>query len=382
MGKRSRLNGDRMHLVVIGLSITSSWGNGHATTYRSLLREFSRRGHRVTFLERDVPWYASNRDLPEPGFCRLGLYDDLDELRVRFGDTIAGADAVMIGSFVPEGVAAAELSLRLASGPVAFYDIDTPVTLEKLRRQDDEYLVPELIPRFDLYLSFTGGPILGVLERTYGSPAARPLYCSADTGAYFPEPADPEYDLGYMGTFSDDRQPPLDRLLLEPARSWEKGRFIVAGPQYPDHIRWPANVRRIEHLPPAEHRGFYRRQRFTLNVTREQMIRTGWSPSVRLFEAAACAVPIISDRWEGIEEFFVPDREIFLVDSPKQVLELIRELPESARIAAGERARRRVLEAHSAARRAEELEGYLRALMRGNRPGRTQEAEAMIGEEG
>jgi spore maturation protein CgeB len=357
------MNGGALRIVVLGLSITSSWGNGHATTYRGLVRELARRGHDVLFLERDVPWYAQNRDLPDPPFGRTALYADLDALRSRHARAVGEADLVIVGSYVPDGVAVGDWVQATASGTTAFYDIDTPVTLAKLARGDTAYLASRQIAGYDLYLSFTGGPTLARLEREFGSPAARVLYCSVDPELYHPEALEPAWDLGYMGTYSDDRQPTVESLLLAPARAWPEGRFTVAGPQYPDGIRWPANVRYTPHLPPAMHRDFYNRQRFTLNVTRADMIAAGWSPSVRLFEAAACATPIVSDRWSGIETLLEPGREIFLADSPGEVLRLLRDLPEAERRAVGERARTRILAEHTAAHRAAELEGYVLELL-------------------
>ena len=349
-----------MKIVFLGLSITSSWGNGHATTYRGLVRELCRRGHDVTFLEHDKPWYADNRDLPEPPFGTTRLYASVGELQADHKATVENADAVIVGSYVPEGVAVGGWAVRHATGPVCFYDIDTPVTLAKLRRGDFEYLSPELIPKYDAYLSFTGGPTLDLLERELGSPRALPLYCNVDGEAYFPEPATGEaYDLSYLGTYSDDRQPTLDKLLLGPARAWGDGRFCVAGPLYPAGIAWPGNVGRIEHLPPAEHRGFYNASRWTLNVTRGDMIAAGWSPSVRLFEAAACGTPVVSDRWEGLGDFFELGREIVVADTAEAALATIRDMPADDARAIGAAARETVLAKHTAAKRAEELEGYL-----------------------
>ncbi|HEX2539516.1 MAG TPA: glycosyltransferase [Caldimonas sp.] len=352
-----------LRIVILGLSITSSWGNGHATTYRGLVRELVRRGHDVLFLERDVPWYAENRDLPRPPFGRTVLYGGLDELRSRHADAVGGADLVIVGSYVPDGVEIGDWVQANASGLTAFYDIDTPVTLARLARGDCAYLEPRQIAGYDLYLSFTGGPTLQRLQREFGSPAARVLYCSVDPELYFPEALAPAWDLGYMGTYSDDRQPTVERLLLAPARAWPAGRFTVAGPQYPGDIVWPANVQYTPHLPPAEHRAFYNRQRFTLNVTRADMIEAGWSPSVRLFEAAACSTPIVSDRWDGIETLLEPGREIFLAESPAEVLRLLRDMPEDERRGAGERARQRILAEHTAAHRAAELEAHVVALL-------------------
>lgn len=277
-----------LRITILGLSISSSWGNGHATIFRALVKALVRRGHRVTFLERDVPWYARQRDL--------------DELRDRHHAAVADADLAIVGSYVPDGIAVGRWVTQAARGVTAFYDISTPVTLARLERDDCDYIDRQLIPRYDLYLSFAGGPTLDRLERAFGSPRALPFYCCVDPQHYFPSTGDSAYDLGYMGTYSDDCQPPLERLLLEPARRWGDGRFVVAGPQYPADIAWPANVQRIEHLPPAEHRAFYNRQRWTLNITRADMIRADYAPSVRLFEAAACATPIISDRWQGLDE--------------------------------------------------------------------------------
>ena len=352
-----------MRIVILGLSITSSWGNGHATTYRGLVRELTVRGHEILFLERDVEWYSANRDLPHPPYGRTALYQDLAELRRRFAGEIAGADLVIVGSYVPEGVLVGDWVTSTAGGLTAFYDIDTPVTLAKLDRGDHEYVAPHLISRYDLYLSFTGGPTLERLGLEYGARAARPLYCSVDPLLYSPEPGSARWDLGYMGTYSDDRQPVLSRLLLVPARCWPDGRFAVAGPKYPPGIPWPRNVERIEHLPPAAHGAFYGAQRFTLNVTRADMVDAGYSPSVRLFEAAACGTPIISDQWEGLDTFFQPGHEILVANDSEDVLAWLHDMPEAERQAIGTRARARVLAAHTAAHRAAELEGYVLELL-------------------
>jgi spore maturation protein CgeB len=351
-----------LRIVILGLSITSSWGNGHATTYRGLVRELTARGHRVLFLERDVKWYAANRDLPRPPHGRTVLYHNLGELKRRFTAEVREADLVIVGSYVPEGARVGEWVTRTAQGVTAFYDIDTPVTLARLARGETEYLTRALIPRYHLYLSFTGGPTLERLERTYGAQAARALYCSVDPAIYHPESVQLRWDLGYMGTYSADRQRGLTHLLMEPARLWWEGRCVVAGPQYPASIRWPANVRRIDHLPPSRHRGFYNAQRFTLNLTRADMVAAGFSPSVRLFEAAACGTPIISDAWNGIETVLTPGSEVLLARSAAEVLGYIRDLPEADRLAIGDRARTRILAEHTAAHRVEELEGHVLGL--------------------
>ena len=352
------MNTYSLNIVILGLSITSSWGNGHATTFRGLIRELDKNGHTVTFLERDVPWYASNRDLPNPPFCKMILYSNLEELKEQYADLIKKADLVIVGSYVPEGVAVGEFVVNTATGITAFYDIDTPVTLAKLERSDFEYLHPALIPQYDLYLSFTGGPTLQRIEQQYGSPAARAFYCSFDPELYYAEPTDIKWDLGYLGTYSNDRQPPLQSLMLDAAEQLTAQQFVVAGPQYPHGIQWPANVQRIEHLPPAQHRAFYNGQRFAMNITRADMIKAGFSPSVRLFEAAACGTPIISDYWDGIDSLFEISTEILISKSAEDTVQFLTKISEAERKAMGERARQKVMNYHTAAHRATELVAY------------------------
>ena len=196
-----------------------------------------------------------------------------------------------------------------------------------------------------------------MLEKRWGAKRAEALHCSVDPDLYMPDvEAGIRWDMGYLGTYSHDRQPALERLLIEPARRWRQGRFHVAGPQYPDSIDWPANVGREVHFAPREHRAYYNAQRFTLNVTRRDMIEAGYSPSVRLFEAAACAVPIVSDAWPGLETFFVPGEEILVARSTEESLAIMQDMGEEQRRRIGERARSRVLAGHTAAHRAETVE--------------------------
>ncbi|MGE0717467.1 MAG: glycosyltransferase [Alphaproteobacteria bacterium] len=348
-----------MRIVVLGLSLSSSWGNGHATTYRALLKALARRGHEVLFLERDRPWYAENRDLVEPDYCGLALYGSLDELDDRHRGVVAAADAVLVGSYVPEGTAVGAWAQDVATGVTAFYDIDTPITVASLALGASDYLTPELIPGYDLYLSFTGGPLLQHLVRRYGARLVRPLYCAVDPEVHGPEHRSERYALSYLGTYSADRQPGLERLLIGPARAAPDMRFAVAGPQYPSDIPWPANVERIEHLDPSRHGDFYAASRFTLNLTRAAMAAAGYSPSVRLFEAAACGTPIISDWWEGLDAFLEPGREIVVSTSTEGVLGVLRGWKSGARDALAAAAARRVASEHLADHRAVALEGYI-----------------------
>lgn len=370
------MSGATLNVVVLGLSLSSSWGNGHATTFRALLKAFAARGHHVTFLERDVPWYASHRDLADPDYCRLEFYSGLADLE-RYRETVAAADAVIVGSYVPEGVAVGRWVQKVGQGVTAFYDIDTPVTLGKLERGDYEYLSPDLIRSYDVYFSFTGGPMLDRLMRRYGSPAARALYCSVDPEAYPAMDRPSRWDLSYLGTYSPDRQPTLERLLVEPARRAPHLRFVVAGPQYPSDIAWPNNVERIDHVPPHEHPAFYAASRYTLNVTRADMIEAGYSPSVRLFEAAACRTPIVSDVWNGLDTLLEPDREIVFARRPEDVLDVLLAWPEERRDALAGAARQRVLAEHTASHRARTFEQELTDALQRRRHASARSARAV-----
>ncbi len=362
-----------LEIVIFGLSVTSSWGNGHATTFRALMRGLDARGHHVTFLERDLPWYSHNRDMPRVSYGRVCLYSTLPAMMRRFAKLVTNADLVIVGSYVPNGHAIGEWVARTAKGITAFYDIDTPVTVAALERGTCDYISRALICRYHLYLSFTGGPTLRKIERQFGARMVRTLYCSADPKIHSPEPRKPHWDLGYIGTYSEERQRWLDELLLTPAQQRRELRMVVAGAQYPKAVSWPANVDRIEHLSPGKHRRFYASQRFTLNLTREQMRRVGFSPSVRLFEAAACGTPIISDSWPGLETFFQPGKEILVARSRKDTLEYLNDVSDKERAALARNARNRILNRHTALHRALELESYVAELR-----GATQDSRGKV----
>ena len=347
-----------MKIVICGLSITSSWGNGHATTYRALVRALHARGHEVVFFERDLEWYASNRDMPEPPFCRVHIYESWPHVQPLLRRELADADVAMVGSYFPDSAGAIATVLDSNAAVKTFYDIDTPITVSKLRSGDVEYLTREQLKGFDIYFSFTGGPMLRELEEKFGAKRAVPLYCSFDPDRYRMSEPDERFrcDLSYMGTYAADRQAKLQKLLCEPASELAHNTFIVAGPQYPADIRWPENVKHIIHLEPKLHPLFYSSSRFTLNLTRKDMTDAGYSPSVRLFEAAGCGAAIISDTWPGIETFFSPGDEILLAESSTSVTRYLTQLstPEAEMI--GLRAQERVLAEHSAKKRAIQFE--------------------------
>jgi spore maturation protein CgeB len=366
-----------MKIVVFGLSITSAWGNGHATTFRALFEALHRRGHEITFYEKDVEWYASNRDLPEPPFCKLRLYEHWTDIAAEARGELADADVGLVGSYFPDGIRAIDELLDSRVAVKAFYDIDTPITVAGLRQNGKtEYLDAKQVSGFDVYFSFTGGPMLQEIESHFGAQAAVPLYCSFDPREYRPFSVNKRFacDLSYMGTYAPDRQAKLEELLVRPAEQLPKMKFIVAGPQYPKQIHWPKNVRRIVHLNPRWHARFYSSARLTLNVTRREMVIAGYSPSVRLFEAAACGATIVSDNWPGLDSFFTPGREILLPTDAADVIRYLT-LSDSELRRIGEAAQQRVLAEHTSEVRAAEFEAAVEKARAGSRVS----VQAMVG---
>ncbi len=347
-----------MRLVIFGLTVSSSWGNGHAPLWRGLLGALLAAGHHVSFFEQDQPFYAMNRDLqalPPPG--ELVLYPDWATVLPAARAALADADAAIVTSYCPDALAATELVLESRVPMRCFYDMDTPVTLARLDAGETvSYIGPDGLAGFDLVLSYTGGTALAALRAQLGARRVLPLYGSVDPAVHRPGLAQPQYaaTLSYIGTYAEDRQAAVQALLIEPAARFPERRFVIAGAQYPQGFPWAPNIHFVRHLPPSEHSAFYASTPLTLNVTRAAMARMGWCPSGRLFEAAACGTPVLSDAWDGLADFFTPGEEILVARTADEAAAALDLAPEAlARI--GARARARALAEHSAARRADEL---------------------------
>lgn len=352
-----------MHFVIFGLTVSSSWGNGHATLWRGLLKALARRGHTVTFYEKDVPYYASTRDgWIAPHTVQVRLYKSLDSICAEADRDLGRADVAMLTSYCPDAKMAAELILNSPAPLRAFYDLDTPVTLDALRAGQQVSYVPECgLAEFDLVLSYTGGRALDELQSRLGARNVAPLYGFVDPDAHAPANPRDEFcaDLSYLGTYAADRQPVLEELFVEPARRMPQRRFVLGGAQYPDNFPWTSNIFFVRHLPPVQHSAFFSSSRATLNITRRAMAQYGYCPSGRLFEAAACGAPIVSDWWEGLDTFFEPDTEVLRVDSADDVLRALERSDDELR-SIGEAARGRALAQHTAEQRAITLERYCR----------------------
>lgn len=350
-----------MHFVIFGLTVSSSWGNGHATLWRGLLKALARRGHSITFYEKDVPYYASTRDgWVAPAAVRVRLYERLESIRGEAERELGDADVAMLTSYCPDAELAARLVLDSSAAVRVFYDLDTPVTLEALESGQHVFYVPERgLGDFDLVLSYTGGRALEELQSRLGARRVAPLYGFVDPEAHAPAPAREEFraDLSYLGTYAADRQQALERLLVEPARCMAESRFVIGGAQYPDDFPWTSNIFFVRHLPPALHSALFSSSRATLNITRRAMAQYGYCPSGRLFEAAACGAAILSDGWEGLDTFFTPGAELLRVDSAEDVMDALT-LPDVELRRMGEAARQRALAEHTAEQRAITLEGY------------------------
>jgi spore maturation protein CgeB len=354
-----------MKIVIFGLTITSAWGNGHATAFRSLIKALAIRGHSVLFIEKDAEWYRNNRDLPNPSFCSVIVYEDWIGSETYLLAQCADADAIVIGSYFPDAIAAATALVNAGTGPLLFYDIDTPITMTSLRAHGrTDYLEADMISCFDAYLSFTGGPMLRELVTRFGARLALPFYCSVDPDLYLPTTVRPEFrcDLSYLGTHASDRQPKLMRLLNQPAELLPEHSFIVAGAMYPEDTVWAPNVARIMHVSPPDHPTFYSSARFTLNLTRRDMATAGYSPSVRLFEASACSAAILSDDWEGLDHFLSPGEQILLMRDEQDVTDILLHLSEEERLRIGRLARERILAEHTSAHRAVQFEEIVGGL--------------------
>jgi spore maturation protein CgeB len=349
-----------MKLVVFGLSISSSWGNGHATLWRALCHGLAQRGHSVTFFEQDVPYYAAHRDMPVLEHGRLVLFRKWEDVEAEAARQVKGADATIVTSYCPVARQVSPLIWEHARRSV-FYDLDTPVTLTRLRAGEDVPYLPEAgLGAFDLVLSFTGGGALRLLQDELGARRVAPLYGSVDPRVHRRVPPQSSYecDLSYLGTYSADRQSALEELFIRAARLCPSRRFVMGGAQFPDEFPWTENLHFVRHLPPAEHPAFFSSSRFTLNVTRGPMRDFGYCPSGRLFEAAACGTPILTDTWEGLEQFFTPGEDVVVAERTDDVLAALGQDAECAQRMA-HRARQRVLAAHTGEHRAAELEMLL-----------------------
>jgi spore maturation protein CgeB len=288
----------------------------------------------------------------------------LDEIRHEAARDLDNADVAIITSYCADGAMAAQLVLDSDADVKVFYDLDTPVTLNALHLGAlPGYLPPDGLGNFDLVLSYTGGRALSELMSNLGARRVAPLYGWVDPDLHGPAQSLDEFrcELSYLGTFAEDRQPALEEFFLKPARERMDRRFVIGGAQYPETFPWNSNIYFVRHLPPAQHPAFFCSGRATLNITRRAMAMYGYCPSGRLFEAAACGIPIVTDMWEGLNTFFEYGQEVLPVAEAQDVLFAL-ELSDAELHRTGEAARAKTLEKHTAMARAMELERLLECV--------------------
>jgi spore maturation protein CgeB len=352
-----------MRIVIFGLTISSSWGNGHATLWRGLCHALAESRHSVTFFEKDVSYYRAHRDMGQPEGYSLQFYSDWNEIQPQARKALAESDCAIVTSYCPDARPASDLVLDNSTVFSIFYDLDTPVTLNAIGHKGTVDYIPHCgLEPFDLVLSYTGGKALQELGTQLGARRVAALYGSVDPRSHHRVQTDQRFasDFSYLGTYAADRQQQLEELFLKPATQLPRKKFCIGGALYPPDFPWTGNTYFVRHVAPPEHPAFYSSSKLTLNVTRAVMAEMGYCPSGRLFEAAACGTPIVSDWWEGLDAFFEPGKEIFIAKSSVDAVAALdldaRELQTLSRAS-----QQRTLDEHTASHRAAQLVSLIEA---------------------
>lgn len=352
-----------MRILIFGLTVSSSWGNGHATIWRGLCNALSEAGHSITFFEKDVSYYRTHRDLGQPKGYGLQLYSEWNEIKPNAEKALTECDCAVVTSYCPDARTASDLILSNPKVFSIFYDLDTPITLNALDRQGTVDYIPAYgLEPFDLVLSYTGGKALDELKGQLGAKRVAPLYGSVDPATHRRVATDPHFasDFSYLGTYAADRQAQLQELFLNPAGQLPEKKFCIGGALYPPDFPWTNNTYFVRHVAPPEHPAFYSSSKLTLNVTRGAMAEKGYCPSGRLFEAAACGTPIVSDWWEGLDHFFEPGKEILIAKSSVDAVQALN-LEDDELQSVSRASQQRTLGEHTATHRATELISLIEA---------------------
>jgi spore maturation protein CgeB len=352
-----------MNIAFFGSSLVSAYWNGAATYYRGMVRALHQRGHSITFFEPDAFGRQQHRDMADPPWAQVVVYpahSDPDALRAV--EQARGADLVVKASGVgvfDELLEAAVLDLQGPECRVAFWDVDAPATLDRLHANPHDPL-RVLVPRFDLVLTYGGGEPVRAAYRTLGARECVPIYNALDPTTHHPVAADPRFeaDLAFLGNRLPDREARVDEFFLRAATLLPGRRLLLGGSGWQDKAL-PAGVDYVGHVYTADHNAFNCTPRAVLNVSRESMARYGFSPATRVFEAAGAAACLITDAWEGLEQFLEPDAEVLVAHRAEDVAQHVRRLDAAAARAIGRAARRRVLAGHTYAHRAAQLEALL-----------------------
>ena len=359
----------QLDIAFFGSSLVSAYWNGAATYYRGMLRALALRGHRITFYEPDAFDRQQHRDIPDPPWARVVVYpgDDVGAAEIAL-QSAAGSDLVVKASGVGVYDAWLEDNVLALQSPrpdgtrVAFWDVDAPATLERLAG-DPRDPFRALIPRYDIVLTYGGGPPVVAGYQSLGAWRVVPIYNALDPETHHPAPADPRFagDLGFLGNRLPDREARVREFFLSVAERLPGLSFVLGGSGW-QSLSLPANVRFVGHVYTHEHNAFYASSRAVLNIHRDSMARFGFSPATRVFEAAGAGACIISDSFVGAEQFLTPGTELLLARDGEQVAHMLTELDRDQASIIGGRARRRVLAQHTYHHRAQELERVLESL--------------------
>ncbi len=353
-----------MKIAFFGSSLVSAYWNGAATYYRGILKALHGRGHSITFYEPDAFDRLAHRDLKEdPSYARSVVYEPTEEAARRMLARARGADLVVKASGVGVLDAFLErevLGLQSARTRVAFWDVDAPATLDRVKEDPDDPFL-QAVAEYDLVLTYGGGdPVIRGYE-AIGARRCVPVYNALDPSTHHPVPPDPRFDatLGFLGNRMPDREARVWEFFFNPVGALPEERFLLGGSGWDAHVPDAPNLKYLGHVYTADHNAFNCTPRAVLNVSRESMARYGFSPATRVFEAAGAGACLITDAWEGIELFLTPDKECLVAAGGAEVAEHLRQLdPERARMI-GEAALERVLSEHTYAHRALLFEAVL-----------------------
>lgn len=352
-----------LKIALFGSSLVSAYWNGAATYYRGLVRAMHERGHRLTFYEPDAYERQQHRDMADPAWARVVVYSGTDESEaLRAVESARGSDVIIKASGVgvfDNLLERAVLELRGPKSIVAFLDVDAPATLERLQADPTDPF-RELIPRYDLILTYGGGEPVARAYRTFGARSCVPIYNALDPRLHHPAAPEPRFagDLAFLGNRMPDRESRVEEFFLKPAALMPERHFLLGGSGWA-RKPLPSNVQDLGHLYTYEHNAFNSTPLAVLNVNRGSMARFGFSPPTRVFEAAGAAACLVTDEWPGIELFLEPGCEVLVAQSGEAVAEHLRQLTLERARAIGQAAYRRVLHNHTYAHRAEQLEQVL-----------------------
>jgi spore maturation protein CgeB len=357
---------DKMRIAFFGSSLVSAYWNGAATYYRGIVRALHERGHSVVFYEPDAWQRQEHRDMADPPWAKVAVYEATSDAALQAVEDARSADLIVKASGVgvfDELLEAAVLDIKTTSNIVVFWDVDAPATLDRLLGDANDPFA-SLISRYDAVFTYGGGEPVIRAYKNFGARQCVPIYNALDTSTHFPVPPDHRFsgDLAFLGNRLPDREARVEEFFLKPTALLPNHRFLLGGSGWGDKPK-SLNVTYYDHIYTRDHNAFNSSPTAVLNVTRDSMARYGFSPATRVFEAAGAGACLITDEWEGIGMFFEPGREILVAANGEEVAEMVRSLSDYRAREIGAAALHRVLAEHTYAHRAEQVDALLAVEM-------------------